>query len=835
MLRRAGSLPVDSIRPRSARADLPAYAIALAAAAAVLSSAARADVVVERGGFPGQLSVFASASVGDGVPASEDRKDATPPPNFTAFSVPLLAANASRSGRNGSSVNSSTGSVDASFDVAGGVFTFDSSASMLSDATFTPSGNPVDNTGGGFGDATLSLNLGLALTNRSYEYNFSWTSDHDVTVRSGGNRSKSQVQLSSSGTDLINLLDLHRNEAGGGAVNAAGNGVLAPGNYALSLSGETSAGSGPQLPGPSRAAESFTFQLTLTPAGRWINTAGGSFQGPTNWAAQAIPGPDEAAIFDVPGTYTVSLDQSVSNKVADVNGSGTNVTFDLNGHNYTVGQLNIGGRPGDGGTVTIKDSGGIVVSAASPSSPAAAAAPLPLTLFKATSMAVRGNQTVEITAATSSSHVLIDEGATVSAAGATALWTINDVLVGKGTISLSNEAAVTSTSADIGTGPSFVPDAVANVTVAGSGTGWTTDNLAVGSTGKGNLNVLREGGLSFQRLTVGRDVGSTGTVTVDGSINVNQPGAGQSVIGDHGNGSLKVLNNAEVQAIHGTLTVGSSSQGAGDVLVLDGGRLLVGSLNVGPAGTATLAVGQRSKVSIAPAGLPGTAVVGTHGAISVNANGTFSSDHFLQVDGTFTVDATSGLAIVGDDPGTFGRGKLFVSSNGTLSGTGTIFGRLVLAGGAIGFTGHVQPGHSPGTLTIAGDFEQQAGGVLDIQIAGTTPGAFDVLSIRGDAGAGVAGNATIGGDLSLEFLDGFAPRAGDRFDFLTATGSLTGQFEHVEVLNLAPGFQFDLRNEGGHLAMVALNDAVSVPEPAASGLLILSVLALPRRRRHARP
>ena len=39
-------------------------------------------------------------------------------------------------------------------------------------------------------------------------------------------------------------------------------------------------------------------------------------------------------------------------------------------------------------------------------------------------------------------------------------------------------------------------------------------------------------------------------------------------------------------------------------------------------------------------------------------------------------------------------------------------------------------------------------------------------------------------------------------------------------LNMLPGFQFDLRRDGGGLTMVALNDSVSVPEPATAVMLM---------------
>jgi hypothetical protein len=146
----------------------------------------------------------------------------------------------------------------------------------------------------------------------------------------------------------------------------------------------------------------------------------------------------------------------------------------------------------------------------------------------------------------------------------------------------------------------------------------------------------------------------------------------------------------------------------------------------------------------------------------------------------------------------------------------------VLPGGDDQFGGTIFPGTSPGTLTIDGNYEQ-TGGLLGIEVAGTAPGQFDVLA--------VTGNAMLGGDLLLEFIDGFAPRQGDEFKFLDVGGGLNGTFASVGIRNLAPGFQFNLRSDASGLTMVALNDGVFVPEPATLEMLFAVVLAMCLRRR----
>jgi len=706
------------------------------------------------------------------------------------------------------------------FDAGRDLLELNSTNVVRTDTTLVPPTQTRVNQG--HAEAQSAFSTSLHLTDHAYDYGLTlgdFFLNHQGPVPEAG-FARVELLSNATGKDVFfrefSLFD--------GTTSSTGSlaGTLAPGDYRFSIDlfGPTS-GAGGHTDGRLVAGLSVH---GAAPEIKWASPTGGSFQTATDWDPRRVPGASDRAAFDLPGTYTVTLDADVTNDRLRVNGANVNVTFDLAGHNYTVDQLNIGGQPGDSGTFTIKDSGGISVSAAR-------AAAAPLKLLRANSMTLDGN--VDIAAAMTSASVLVANGARVSASGAAAVWTIDELLVKKGTVALSNGAAIESRRVELGTDLSILPEDVATATVTGR-TGWTTNELIVGSLGTGSLTVSNQGGLEFQRLTVGATQGSTGTVTVDGTAGVHESGAGPFIIGDKGTGHFKVQNGANVQSVQGTLTIGASTGGAGDVSVLSNGNLFVASLNVGPAGTGALTVGGGGLVAVSPAQIPGSAVVGTHGTVSVNANGMFTSDHLLQVDGTFSVNGASGQAIVGDDPGNLPRGRMFIRGNGTLSGTGTIFANVSL-GGNVAFRGHIGPAHSPGTLTIAGEFEEQAEGVLDIEIAGTAPGQFDVLKVDADPATGLLGNATIGGDLTLTFLDGFAPRAGDRFDFLTAAGALTGQFQHVEVFNLAPGFRFDLRNEGGRFTMVAQNDGTAVPEPPAAALLLLSGVPLARRRRPHSP
>jgi hypothetical protein len=120
--------------------------------------------------------------------------------------------------------------------------------------------------------------------------------------------------------------------------------------------------------------------------------------------------------------------------------------------------------------------------------------------------------------------------------------------------------------------------------------------------------------------------------------------------------------------------------------------------------------------------------------------------------GTLTLTGLSGVTIA---PG------------GLLTGNGT------LTAVNVSNNGTVAPGNSPGALTINGNYFQDAGGTLAVEVGGTTPGSgYDRLT--------VTGSATLGGTLSVSYYGGFAPSTGNTFDVLTY-GSRSGYFAALAV------------------------------------------------------
>jgi hypothetical protein len=160
--------------------------------------------------------------------------------------------------------------------------------------------------------------------------------------------------------------------------------------------------------------------------------------------------------------------------------------------------------------------------------------------------------------------------------------------------------------------------------------------------------------------------------------------------------------------------------------------------------------------------------------------------------------------------GTVDASSAFVGAHGVIQGVGTLTvdpaDRLVADGGTI------SPGLSPGVLTIQGNYEQRFDGNLRIEIGGTNSAAQDRLIVTGDA--------QLDGTVTFRFINGFAPKTGDRVDFLSAA-TVGGAFASVGLQNLAPGFQFDLATNGSFVSMTALNDAVF--DPALPGQVSVTI------------
>lgn len=149
-------------------------------------------------------------------------------------------------------------------------------------------------------------------------------------------------------------------------------------------------------------------------------------------------------------------------------------------------------------------------------------------------------------------------------------------------------------------------------------------------------------------------------------------------------------------------------------------------------------------------------------------------------------------AVIDLGGGTLDPGEtLNLESGDSLIGSGTLEANLVNAG-------TVSPGNSAGIITVDGDYTQEVGGTLEIELGGTTAGTgYDQLV--------VTGATTLQGTLNVTLMPGFSPQAGDTFFIVNHPTSGTGNFT-VENLPVLPGgliMEIDYSDLGVTLTVVS--------------------------------
>ena len=232
------------------------------------------------------------------------------------------------------------------------------------------------------------------------------------------------------------------------------------------------------------------------------------------------------------------------------------------------------------------------------------------------------------------------------------------------------------------------------------------------------------------------------------------------------------------------LILGPSAAGVGVLEIRDGGHVTAQQTRIGLLGGGQVTV--SSQIPAWRAVFETGELSADHRAvITVGANSVMTSASAALTGGTFVTlsggpepswDIAGDLA-VGDANGTATvelcpsaalqvGGSINVAPGSEIRGDGAIR----TPGGSL-IEGVLAPGCSPGTLTIEGSYEQTETGVLVIEIAGSEPGQFDVLNVRG--------NVTLGGTLELHFVDGIRPSSDLSVPFLKVGGTLAGTFNNI--------------------------------------------------------
>lgn len=388
-------------------------------------------------------------------------------------------------------------------------------------------------------------------------------------------------------------------------------------------------------------------------------------------------------------------------------------------------------------------------------------------------------------------------------------WNVgSELLVGDfstGTLQISGGSNVTSAGGTAG----FDPGVIGAITVTGAGSSWTnSQDLLLGVFGIGQLNVLAGAHVENQEASVG-NVSGIGQVTVSGAGS-RWTNATDLIVGTSGVGSLTIENQGVVRSadaivglnggstglvavdgqlsaweVSNTLSIGNvvNSGTAGVSLTGEGSRLYVGAAAI--AHGATLPTNQ-SAVVVSKLGSPaqlaiyggnslqnsGNAYIGvgggTSGAVEVNGDETTWSndgDVFVGMSGSGAVSLVAGGTVSSG-------GSINIGSLGQVSGEGSMLGNVINAG-------TVRPGEVVGAIAVDGNYQQTSTGKLQLDLLGTSAGAFDTLSIDGQA--------SLGGTLEVNLSGSFAPQIGDSFAVLTATNGVTGAFAFADLPSLATG------------------------------------------------
>ncbi|WP_035604158.1 autotransporter-associated beta strand repeat-containing protein [Haloferula sp. BvORR071] len=264
-------------------------------------------------------------------------------------------------------------------------------------------------------------------------------------------------------------------------------------------------------------------------------------------------------------------------------------------------------------------------------------------------------------------------------------------------------------------------------------------------------------------VVIGRLGTSDSVVNVSGgSFNLTKIGR-NIIVAEDGKATINVSNTGVVSNTGGRIDLATRENDTGIVNVTAGGTLTARGISAeahaGATSTLTL---NNANITAAPYAYPnfmygiGTATIGA-GGVTINPNG--QSLQLAQVfSGTGNLTKTGAGAIALDGVNTYG-GTTTVSA-GTLGGTGSVAGPLVVNSGA-----KLAPGHSVGTFT-AGATTLSAGSTYAYEIDGATG---DQLVVNGNL------NVT-GSTLAITQLN---PASASSYVVASYTGTLTQPFAAV--------------------------------------------------------
>lgn len=482
-----------------------------------------------------------------------------------------------------------------------------------------------------------------------------------------------------------------------------------------------------------------TAQLTVPPAGTALNLVLGNGVGQS-------------------GNLLVDS-QALTAQGVQIGGSGTGNAIIRNGGSLssTLFDVDLGSVAGSSGTVVVDGTGSALNSH----------------VVMSIGGGGLGSLTIQNGASATSVQVLIASATTANTSSATvtnpgSFWNVSGNFIvgrgGSGFLTISDGGTVHSVSTVLG----FFPGGAGSVMATGSNSVWNITSTFTLGNNAGSSGVLtienRAHVTSTGTTRLGFLAGSTGTLNLNSSGILTLPQL-QAVAGAHQanfNGGILQASTSNATFITGFAP--------GQLNILADGLFIdsqafsietnnnfsgVGTLTKQGSGIFTYSGTSSNTGGIAVDGgqfilnstVAGAAVVNNSSVLQVNLGGV--------IQGPSTVNNTGNLIVNGS------AASVATKDKGVLSGTGTV--------SSIDNSGIVAPGNSIGTLTVTGNYVNQATGTLQNEL--NAAGQTDLLI--------VGGTATIqGGTVDLIAAPG-TYNAGTTYTLITAAGGLSGEFSTV--------------------------------------------------------
>ncbi|SSC67149.1 autotransporter domain-containing protein [Ciceribacter selenitireducens] len=333
----------------------------------------------------------------------------------------------------------------------------------------------------------------------------------------------------------------------------------------------------------------------------------------------------------------------------------------------------------------------------------------------------------------------------------------------EGTVTIANGGYVGGTQGILGD----LAGSVGTMTVTGTWSQWLatvnpyvpySGDLNVGRHGTGYLSVLNGGLVLGNRLHIGNEVGSSGTVIVSG------PGSTVELydrlsIGIEGDGELTVANGATVSADRiviaddagstGILNIGAAAgESAATAGVIDTETVTFGD------GDGEIVFNHTANDYVFGADVAGTGTLSFLSGITELTGDYWAFTGDLSIEGGLVSVNADRLSVVAS-----------VLDGGTLGGTGTL-GNVAVASG-----GTVAPGNSIGTISV-GDITFASGSIYSVEVDDL--GNSDLIDASGTATIDSGATVTVGPENGTD--DGSTYTFGTVYTILSAAGGVNGTF-----------------------------------------------------------